>query len=74
MIFIVSNLVQLVYILKPKISNLQIHRHVRNKFLRSKTAESEKHNTVKDISVTAVFIDILRLLSASSSFSIHLST
>lgn len=75
MIFIVSKLVHLVNILKPQISHLEIRRqHQRWMFTKQEFPEYENYNTVMDISVTVVLIDILRFHSASSSLSIHLST
>lgn len=75
--FVVSELVHLVYILKPQISDLAIQtaiRQHRDGSFEARFSENENYNTVMDTRETAVLIDILRFHSASSNFSIHLST
>ena len=74
MVFVVRNLVQLVYVLVPCISHLGISQNLLRGIIINSNNNQKGYNTARDIVATAVLIGILRFASVSSSFSIHPST
>lgn len=75
MVLVVCNLWKLVYEFHPKISDLKIEKDYLGCQLDKFLELAERlRRTVKDIVTIIDLIKILRFVSASSNFSIHLST